>query len=137
MITLEQYVGPHAESPDWTAVVIERAKQLLEACTKLEFLALQDGVKFPINPVTKSGVSGQTLGGFRPQDCPIGAPTSAHKAGMAVDRYDPDGLIDKWCFEHQDRLEQCGIYLEHPEATKGWSHWSTRKPASGHIVFYP
>lgn len=137
MITLQQYVGPHGASPDWTGARQANAAALLSACSRLEMLALQDGVKFPINPVTQSGVSGETLGGFRPQACPIGAPTSAHKEGMAVDRYDPDGLIDKWCFEHQARLEQCGIYLEHPDATKGWSHWSTRAPKSGKRVFYP
>lgn len=137
MITIGQYVGPHADSPNWNAAAADRAKRLLEACAKLEFLARQDGVKFPDNPVTKSGVSGQAFGGFRPQGCPIGAPNSAHKLGLAVDRYDPDGLIDKWCFEHQDRLEQCGIYIEHPEATKGWSHWTIKPPGSGRRVFYP
>ena len=31
------------------------------------------GVSIPDNPATKNGVSGQTFGGFRPQDCPQGA----------------------------------------------------------------
>ena len=137
MITLTQYAGPHASSPDWNDTTQANAAQLLVACSRLEFLAAQDGVKFPNNPATGNGVSGETFGGFRPQNCPIGAPHSAHKEGKAVDRYDPDGLIDKWCFANQDRLESCGIYLEHPDATKGWSHWSTKAPASGRVVFYP
>lgn len=137
MISLAQYVGPHANSPDWTTAVISNAEALLSACARLELMARGDGVLFPDNPATGSGVSGQTFGGFRPQNCPIGAARSAHKLGLAVDRYDPDGLIDKWCFESQDRLAECGIYIEHPEATKGWSHWSTKAPGSGKRVFYP
>lgn len=137
MISLAQYVGPHATSPDWTEEVIDNANDLLFSCGILELMARDDGVLFPDNPATGSGVSGQTFGGFRPQDCSIGAARSAHKLGMAVDRYDPDGLIDKWCFENQDKLAECNIYIEYPEATKGWSHWTIRAPKSGHRVFYP
>lgn len=137
MITLEQYVGPHWASKDWTPERQDNAGRLLEACINLESLATADGVNFPINPKTKSGVSGETLGGFRPQSCTIGAPKSSHKEGLAVDRYDPHGDIDSWCMENQDKLESCGVYIEHPSATVGWSHWQIRPTASGHHVFYP
>jgi hypothetical protein len=96
-----------------------------------------DGVVFPTNPATKTQVAGETYGGFRPQDCPQGAPHSAHKEGLAVDRYDPSGAIDSWLLKNQYALGSCGVYIEHPSTTKGWSHWSIRPPASGHHVFYP
>ena len=96
-----------------------------------------DGVVFPVNRKTGSQVSGEVYGGFRPQSCPIGAPGSNHKEGRAVDRYDPHGLIDMWCMAHQPSLRACGIYLEHPEATRGWSHWQSVPPRSGKVVFYP
>jgi len=137
MITLTQYVGKHAESPDWTIERQANAANLLVACSRLETLAKSDGVKFPDNPVTGNGVSGSTFGGFRPQNCPQGAPQSSHKEGLAVDRYDPDGSIDKWCLANLDRLESCGIYIEHPDATLHWSHWTTKAPKSGRRVFYP
>jgi len=137
MITLEQYVGPHADSPDWTPARQANAEVLLEACAALEDEMVTDGVVFPDNPATGSGVSGQTFGGFRPQSCPQGAPNSSHKDGMAVDRFDPHGEIDLWCMSHQDRLAVHGIYIEHPSATKGWSHWTTRRPGSGNRAFYP
>lgn len=137
MITLEQYVGPHKDSPDWTPERQVNAKRLLEECADLEAEMIADGVSFPDNPATESGVSGQTFGGFRPQDCPQGAPNSSHKEGSGVDRYDPLEAIDNWCMAHQDRLKAHGIYIEHPDATKGWSHWTTRSPKSGRTVFYP
>jgi len=95
------------------------------------------GIRFPDNPKTKSGISGETFGGFRPQDCPIGAPTSRHKQGQAVDRYDPGDLIDAWCMAHQDRLAAYGIWLESPTATPGWSHWQCVGVPSGNRVFFP
>lgn len=137
MITLDQYVGPHAKSPDWTPERQENAKRLLEACAGLEVEMTLDGVPFPDNPATKSGVSGQTFGGFRPQNCPQGAANSSHKLGLAVDRYDPHGEIDVWLMAHQDRMEVYGIYIEHPSATPGWSHWTIKAPGSGRRVFYP
>ena len=140
MITLAEYFGPWKNHPDVTMQVDENAKSLMAACEKLEIFAVADGVEFPINPVTESGVSGEQYGGFRPQSCPQGAPHSAHKEGLAVDRYDPEGRIDAWCMGHSGvggLLEQCGIYIEHPDTTPHWSHWTIRAPGSGHRVFYP
>ena len=137
MITLNQYVGVHRSSPDWTAVREQNATKLLAACCALEVEMARMGVKFPDNPKTRNGVSGETFGGFRPQDCPIGAANSRHKQGQAVDRYDPDGKIDAWCMAHQDRLAAYGIWLESPESTPGWSHWQCVGVPSGNRVFYP
>lgn len=136
MITLEQYVGIH-EGPDWTPERQENARILLGRCETLETEMIAAGVVFPVNPKTKTQVSGETLGGFRPQNCPIGAPNSNHKIGKAVDWYDPKGEIDAWCFANQDRLEAHGIWLEHPDDTPGWSHWQSVGPKSGRRVFKP
>ena len=137
MITLEQYAGPHAGSKDWTPERREAAALALATFAELEDEMLMDGVEFPDNPATGSGVSGKTFGGFRPQSCPQGAPNSSHKEGTGVDRYDPKGEIDAWCMKNQGRLAARGIYIEHPSATPGWSHWTTRAPRSGNTVFYP
>lgn len=137
MITLNQYIGPHRESPDWTDEREQNATKLLAACCALEVEMARGGVKFPDNPATHSGISGQTFGGFRPQDCPVGAPNSNHKEARAVDRYDPEGIIDLWCMAHLDRLQAHSIWLEHPDATVGWSHWQSVPPRSGSRVFRP
>lgn len=137
MITLTQYVGPHREHPAWSPLYEQNATRLLAASCALEAEMARDGVTFPDNPATHSGVSGQTYGGWRPPECPQGAPNSSHKQGMGVDRHDPRGEIDAWCVTHQDRLAVHGIYIESPDATPGWSHWTTRAPGSGRRVFFP
>ena len=140
MITVEEYFGPWKDHPDATEERRQNAILLLHACSALEYFARRDGIEFPDNPHTGSGVSGKTYGGFRPQDCPQGAPQSSHKEGLAVDRYDPEDLIDKWCMAHSEvggLVESCGIYIEAPSKTDGWSHWTTRRPKSGKRVFYP
>lgn len=136
-ITITEYIGPHADCPDWTTERRINAELLLARCADLQAEMEADGIVFEINPSTGCNVGGQTMGGFRPQMCSVGAPNSAHKQGMAVDRYDPHGHIDDWLLEHQDALERHGIYIEHPSATTGWSHWSIKPPASGRHVFYP
>ena len=113
------------------------AERLLDAVGRLETMASADGVEFPDNPVTGSGGSGATYGGFRPQDCTQGALHSSHKEALAVDRFDPKDKIDEWCMKNLDAVRACGIYIEHPSATQGWSHWTVRAPRSGKTVFMP
>lgn len=140
MISMTDYVGKWAKSPDWTPARQANAQRLLTACNALEAIAVKAGIKFPVNPKTKSPISGEQYGGFRPQDCPQGSPGSAHKEGLAVDRFDPFGAIDNWLLtepEAQKAARQLGIYFEHPKHTTGWSHWTIRKPASGNLFFKP
>lgn len=140
MITPRQYFGNFWEHEDATPGRKDNAEQMLNRVARLEAMALEDGIVFPDNPATGNGVSGQTFGGFRPQSCPQGKPNSSHKEGQGVDRYDPDDLIDDWCMANAGpggKLALCGIYIEHPLSTRGWSHWTTRAPPSGHRVFYP
>jgi hypothetical protein len=97
--------------------------------------AEQHGCTIDINPSTGTHISGQTYGGFRPQDCPQGAPRSSHKTGEGIDIYDPDGDIDEWL--NDEWLTKYGLYREHPSATRGWVHFTTRPPLSGRRSFYP
>lgn len=137
MISFAEYFGEWADHKDATDDRKANAIRLLSCCHSLELLALADGVEFPINYVTGSGVSGRDYGGFRPQSCPVGAPNSAHKEALAVDRFDPKDKIDEWCMKNLDAVRACGIYIEHPSATQGWSHWTVRAPRSGKTVFMP
>lgn len=135
MLTKDQVIGK------WKGYVTpqqeDTIEQLVATCNALIQVMIADGVQFKINPLTGSIVSGETLGGFRPQNCPIGAPKSAHKNGAAVDLYDPDNSIDQWLWQHKNDLSSCGLWFEHPTATPRWSHWSIRKPASGNRFFKP
>lgn len=135
MISLTDYFGKYQDLCE--GEIEQNATVLLMKCYNLWAAMRIAGVEFPVNPKTGSNVSGETLGGIRPQSCATGAPTSAHKQGMAVDIYDPKGEIDKWLLAHPDTLEKFGIYIEHPDDTPGWSHWSTRAPKSGRHIFKP
>ncbi len=94
--------------------------------------AESNGVEVQTNPKTRTLVSGEVYGGFRPQDCPIGAPHSAHKEGRAVDVYDPTGALDKWLTDA--RLAAHGLYREAPSATNGWCHLQDRPTANRTFV---
>lgn len=136
MITIQDYVGVHAGSKDWTPARQRYAKILLDAVNPLlEHYYRATGNKIRINPATKSQVSGQTFGGFRPQSCPEGSPGSSHKEGMGVDVYDPKNEFDDWLTD--DILAEYKLYREHPQKTQRWCHLTTRRPPSGNRTFWP
>jgi uncharacterized protein YcbK (DUF882 family) len=66
-----------------------------------------------------------------------GAKSSSHMTCEACDFRDSDGSLDKFLLENQQVLIDCGLYLEHPDATPGWCHVQTRPPKSGNRVFRP
>jgi len=131
MITKEQYFGKftHTDEKKKSALI------MLDRVNRLLHFMQSKGVKTEINPATGCEISGQTYGGFRPQDCPQGAPLSSHKQGMAVDIYDPKNEIDAAITDAI--LLGHDLYREAPEATHHWAHLSTRSPASGHRTFKP
>lgn len=120
---------------DWSEEIKRNADDLLLRVNLL--LPFMVGVDFETHPVTRSLVSS----GWRPPSVNAGVPGAAtrskHMTGQAIDLFDPDGDLDAWCMDHLDKLEQCGIWLEHPSATKGWSHMQSVPPKSGKRVFYP
>lgn len=79
--------------------------------------------------------------GWRPSAINAATPGSAqfskHMTGQACDLADPHGDLDEWCLDNLEILEQLGLWLEHPAATKGWCHVQTVPPRSGKRVFYP
>jgi len=137
MILLNEYFGDFVGHKDATDVVVANAKEFLSKVNSLLDTAVIDGVDLRINPVTGNHISGKTYGGFRPQDCKQGAPTSSHKEGRGVDIYDPDNSLDDWCFRHQGILKLQGLYMEHPQSTLRWCHLTDRAPASKKTVFFP
>jgi hypothetical protein len=137
-LTVSQYFGKWIDSIPAHSPYHSNAIELVKRVNALKEHLESIGVVFHINPTTNSIVSGETLGGFRPQTCPIGAPHSAHKVAMAVDIYDPKNEIDSALSNLQlDTLKEFGLYFEHKSATPHWSHWGTRSPRSGRRFFYP
>lgn len=135
MISLEQLFGPWFNHPDATIERKANARTLLVAVNNLLDEAAHDGVIVPVNPATSSQVSGQTLGGFRPQNAAQGKPHSSHKEGRGVDVYDPHEKLDNYITD--DILEAFGLYRESPVSTRGWTHLTDRAPGSGKRTFNP
>lgn len=135
MITVADVIGLWDKSPDLTAARRKAIADLVPQVNALLALAVAAGIPTYKHSATGNPVVGPKYGGFRPQSCPIGAPQSAHKVGMAVDLYDPANALDDWITD--EVLTQCGLYREAPRATDTWCHLSTRRPPSGKRTFIP
>jgi len=126
VISKTQYLGTYAKSKDLTPARLANLDRLLTNVNRLMQFCQSHGIDFKVNPKTGSQISGETNGGFRPQNCPVGAASSAHKICLAVDLYDPVGEIDTFLMvnsEAQELARELGFYFEHPQHTVGWSHW--------------
>lgn len=135
MIFLKDYFGPWIDHPDATKEVKENAIILLEKVADLLDDAFEHDVDLVDNPATGTLISGKTYGGFRPQDCPQGAPNSSHKVGRGIDIYDPLNALDNWITD--SILEKHGLFREAPLHTPHWTHLSDKSPKSGKRSFVP
>lgn len=147
VISAAQYFGPYAEHPALTPEIRFKATAMLDVVNDLYDLAARDGCELPDNPRTGCGVSGSGNGGYRPPECKVGSPTSEHKNGRAVDRYDPHRQFASWCLAHPEELEKRGLHMEDPRWTVtldehgkvvgAWVHLQDLPPKSGRRVFIP
>ena len=62
---------------------------------------------------------------------------STHLYGKAVDIYDPNKDLQKWCLANIKILEDIGLWLEDFEATPNWVHFQISSPKSGKRMFKP
>ena len=62
---------------------------------------------------------------------------SSHLYGCAVDIADPKGELARWLVTTQDTLVRCGLWMENPEKTKGWTHLQSYAPKSMNRIFNP
>lgn len=137
IISIDDYFGRWLTHPDVTEMVMTAANEFLLKVNDLLQVMIDGGCVLDINPRTKTYVSGETYGGFRPQSCPQGAPASSHKVGRGVDVYDPENELDGFLMIHQALLKERGLYIENPSATPHWCHITDRAPGSGLTVFNP
>jgi hypothetical protein len=89
----------------------------------------------------EAAASPRVNSGWRPAaynaTVPNAAIRSKHITGQAIDLSDPEGELDEYLFKHQELLIGCGLWLEHPLATKNWCHLQSVPPRSGNRVFIP
>lgn len=139
--TLDYFMGRQSKWPhEFTDLVRANAAELLKRVNRFVGYAIEGGhFHLETHPVH----GGPLSSGWRPAE--INAHTkgaavrSKHMTGQACDVYDPDGDLDEFALTDvgQKCLEVCGLYLEHPSATKGWCHLQSVPPRSGRRVFYP
>lgn len=128
IITLQQYVGPWHDHADLTPVRVDNAIETVRRANLLLAQLEGAGVPLYINPYTKCMISGQTLGGFRPQAASQGAARSTHKEAQGIDLYDPQNLIDEWLDDHLDVQQDLNLWRESALHTKRWCHLQTVPP---------
>ena len=139
MISRKDYLGTYAGCSDITPAISVNIDRLLNKVNALLAYMQQDKVIVPINMKTRTQISGDLNGGFRPQDCAIGAPNSNHKQGLAVDLYDPLGKVDEWVTNPNNlkKIQALDLYFEDKSATEGWCHVQIVPPKSGRRWFLP
>lgn len=62
---------------------------------------------------------------------------SSHLYGCAIDISDPKGELKAWLLKNQNKLVECGLWMEHPDYCKGWCHLTTLAPKSMKRIFIP
>jgi hypothetical protein len=133
LITLEDYFGRLSFREAPSEIVRSNALGLIAKVNGLLLALAAAGIEAAKAPIVNSG--------WRPawhnKTIANAAPNSKHITGEAVDVADPDGEIDEYLLAHQDLLIGHGLYIEHPSATKGWSHLQCVPPRSGNRVFFP
>ena len=68
---------------------------------------------------------------------PGAAKKSNHLLGLAADIRDRDRSLAKYCLENLNILQECGLWMEDPQATPTWCHLQCVPPRSGSRVFKP
>jgi len=140
-ITLSNYLmsRDHLYPDEYNVGVRTCSEMIVEKVNSLLAVLEAEGVKLEVNPRTGSIVSS----GWRPQQIngqvKGAAIRSKHITGQACDLYDPEGELDDFLMSEKGQrvLTSLGLWLEHPSATKGWSHVQTVPPKSGNRIFYP
>lgn len=136
-ITVEDYLMGREKLYDCPPEIREHAAVTVGKVNALLAVLEEEGVPLEAHPKTQTIISS----GWRPAQINRGvkgaAPKSKHITADACDLYDPEGDIDEYLSSHPDVLLALGIYMEHPSATKGWSHVQTIGPRSGRRIFYP
>lgn len=151
MITQDEYFSDgHGGLKEHRPEHVDAATDLLSKVEALEvdYLASNEGATRDICPNTGSEISGSHAGngdgGFRLSTTTITAtPNSKHRIAHAVDKYDPANERDAWLDTFEDgkggnsKLEEYGLYREHPSKTEKWCHLQDMPPGSGRRTFYP
>lgn len=135
MITLKEfYMGRDAthaseltdEIRSNALVTVERANKLLALYVE----ATGDARPRRVNSGWRPPAVNTAIGGAR---------RSNHTLGRAIDIADASRALKRWLVTPagQVALIECGLWMEHPDATPTWVHVQIVPPRSGSRVFWP
>jgi hypothetical protein len=131
VIELSDYFGKVSHIAEPSEEVRANAVELLDRVNALLLDCV--GIEAAENPSVNSG--------WRPASYNAtianAAPKSRHITGEAVDLSDPDGELDQFLFDNPQFLARHSLWMEHPLATKNWSHLQSVAPRSGNRIFIP
>lgn len=126
MITTEKYFGKDLVNPE----IAENAKiLLLKANTFLEVYERETGREVKMSSGYRSPEYNKTI--------PGAAKNSKHMSGQAVDIFDGDKALAKFCLQKARLLEEYGLYCEDMRCTRNWVHFQSVPPKSGNRFFIP
>lgn len=129
-LTLDDYFGAQSLTEIPSAEVRANALRLL---SRVNALLAKINLEEAREPKVNSG--------WRPawynSTVPGAAPRSRHITGEAIDLADPEGALDQYLMDYNVLLADHDLYMEHPAATKGWTHLQSAPPRSGNRTFYP
>lgn len=137
-ITIEDYwMGRDKDYPaECTDEIRKNAETTVSLVNLLLFHAVKDGIV-----LVASNKRSLVSSGWRPAAINAATPRAAkksnHMLGLACDISDQTGSLDRWCMTNLKKLEEIGLWMEHPSATPKWCHLQTVPPKSGRRVFTP
>jgi hypothetical protein len=131
ILTSEDYFGRQSHRVKPSDDVVSNADILIRRVNQLL-----------VDVYEKTGIDPKVVNsGWRPANynatVPGAAVNSKHITGQAIDLSDPDGELDDFLFKNQEYLVENFLWMEHPAATKGWTHLQSIPPRSGNRVFFP
>lgn len=134
MIQLSDYFGKFEDSLELTPSLRKNAVKIISLTSEL-LSRFDPNFKITITS------------GFRPVSYNKqigGSANSKHCFCQAIDIWDPDKLLGKWCLLNLETLKELGLYMESLTTThagddpkKYWIHLQSVPPKSAHLVFIP
>lgn len=141
MLSLSEYFGRFKDNPELktdseeggSGDLIREAKKTLARASEL---------------CSRAGTGTPAISsGYRPQSYNKaigGSANSKHCFCQAIDLWDPDMVLGRWCLDNVRVLEEIGLWMESLVRThasedrlKRWVHLQTIAPKSGNRVFIP
>lgn len=146
MVTVQNYFSLHLKGheAECTIEIKNNASVLVHKHNKLLAMAAADGVTPCIDQISGNHYSsGWRPAGVNSRTANAGA-ASKHLNGHGGDFQDNNKTraLARWCMVNQDKLEECGLWMEDPRWTGGpgqdcWVHLQDQPPASGKRVYIP